>query len=222
MASVRIQYPEEVAVPAWVKDLGSFHRWVESDAIPDKVRIDYLAGEVWIDMSEEQVWSHNQLKTEFTFALVGLARQTGLGRFFQDGLRIEHPEADLSAVPDGVFILKTTFETMRATVLKRRAGGALRVQGSPDMVLEAISDSSVQKDRELLRDLYWKAVVREYWLVDARKDPLTFDILRHTAKGYSSTRKQGGWMKSAVFGKEFRLLQGVDDLGDPTFTLEVR
>jgi Uma2 family endonuclease len=221
--AVRIQYAEDVTVPSWVRDLESFTRWAESDEFPEEGRIDYLAGDVWIDMSEEQVWSHNQVKTEFTVVLGTLAKQTGLWRYFTDGLRIQHPEAELSAVPDGVLILMETFETMRANVVQRPAGGALRVEGSPDLVLEAISDSSEKKDLEVLRETYWKAGVREYWLVDARKEPLTFDILKHTAKGYTATRKQqSGWMKSAVLGKEFRLVQGVDRLGAPTFTLEVR
>jgi hypothetical protein len=59
--------------------------------------------------------------------------------------------------------------------------------------------------------------------VDARKEPLTFDVFRHTAKGYTATRKQDGWLKSAVFGKSFRLTQQVDPaLGDVVFNLEVR
>ncbi|HZU36585.1 MAG TPA: hypothetical protein VFA18_11780 [Gemmataceae bacterium] len=56
--------------------------------------------------------------------------------------------------------------------------------------------------------------------MDARQVPLKFDILRHTAKGYVATRKQDGWMKSAVFGKAFRLTQQVNQLGHPEYTLE--
>jgi Uma2 family endonuclease len=73
-----------------------------------------------------------------------------------------------------------------------------------------------------LRQAYWEAGVREYWLVDARKEPVEFDILRHTARGYSATRKQQGWVKSAVFGKAFRLAVRTTPLGHPDYTLEVR
>ena len=222
MSSVVIQYPENVRVPEWVNDLRSFNRWVDSEEFPEEVRIDYLAGEVWIDMSQEQVWEHNQVKEEYFITLGMLAKTERQGRFFPDGLRVQHPEADLAAVPDGVYILNRTFETLRAVLAGGRAGRPARVEGSPDMVLEVVSDSSVYKDTERLRELYWKAGIPEYWLVDARRAPLTFDILRRTEKGYVSVRKQGGWVKSAVFGKSFRLVQGADDLGHPTFTLEVR
>ena len=90
------------------------------------------------------------------------------------------------------------------------------------MVLEVISPSTVIKDTERLRDLYWHAGISEYWLVDARGDRLEFDIFQRTAKGFTATRKQGGWTKSIVFGKSFRLTRQKDDLGHPEYTLAVR
>jgi Uma2 family endonuclease len=74
----------------------------------------------------------------------------------------------------------------------------------------------------VLRQAYWEADVREYWLVDARKEPLKFEILRNTSRGYAASRKQDGWVRSAVFGKSFKLTQGRNDFGHPTFTLSVR
>jgi Uma2 family endonuclease len=96
------------------------------------------------------------------------------------------------------------------------------LEGSPDMVLEVVSDSSVRKDTEQLRRDYWTAGIREYWLVDARPEPLVFDILRHTPKGYRTTPKKEGWIKSAVFAKAFRLTCRTNALGHPEYTLEVR
>jgi Uma2 family endonuclease len=96
------------------------------------------------------------------------------------------------------------------------------VEGSPDMVLEVVSPGSVKKDTDILKRGYWEAGVREYWLVDARSDPLSFEILRHSAKGYVATRKRDGWLKSAVFGKSFRLSNRTTALGHPEYTLEVR
>jgi hypothetical protein len=37
-----------------------------------------------------------------------------------------------------------------------------------------------------------------------------------------ATRKHDGFVKSAAFGKSFRLIQGVDETGNPEFTLEVK
>jgi Uma2 family endonuclease len=85
-----------------------------------------------------------------------------------------------------------------------------------------VSDSSVRKDTQWLRQDYWIAGIREYWLVDARKEPLVFDILRQTPKGYRATPKKDGWLKSNVFGKSFRLTYETSESGDPDYTLEVR
>ena len=52
---------------------------------------------------------------------------------------------------------------------------------------------------------------------------LRFDLYRHGSKGYTEVRRQaGGWLKSGVFGRAFRLTRGTNRAGDPTFTLEVR
>jgi Uma2 family endonuclease len=221
MSSVVIQWAKDVTVPDWVSDRDSFLRWTADETFPEHGRIDYLAGEIWIDMSEEQIYSHNQVKTEFTYVLTGLAKASRLGRFYQDGLRIDHPEADLAAVPDGVYISRKRLETLRIRKVRGAEGGYVRMEGAPDMVLEVVSDSSVQKDSTRLRELYWAAGVREYWFVDARIE-LTFTIWKHTDKGYVAVRGRGGWLKSDVFGKAFRLTAGTDELGDPEYTLAVR
>jgi hypothetical protein len=213
---------QDVCIPEWVVDLDSFSRWVDSDEFPEEGRICYLRGEVWVDMSKQQVFSHVQVKTEFTIVVGGHVKARRLGHFLGDGLRIRDPRADISAVPDGTFISTDSLRSGRVRLIEGAEEGYVEVEGSPDMVLEVVSDSSVRKDTVRLRQLYWEAGIREYWLVDARHEPLAFDILRHTPKGYVSTRKQAGWLKSAVFGKSFRLTRQTDALGHPVYTLEMR
>jgi Uma2 family endonuclease len=103
-----------------------------------------------------------------------------------------------------------------------KEAGVIALEGTPDMVLEVVSDSSEKKDFRTLRKAYWEAGGPEYWLVDARGPTLAFDILRRGAKGYVETKKAGGWLKSGIFGKSFRLVQGADPQGEPEFTLEVK
>jgi Uma2 family endonuclease len=100
--------------------------------------------------------------------------------------------------------------------------GYVELEGAHDMVLEVVSTSSVVKEYKRLRELYWRAGIREYWIVDARSEDPSFDILRHTANGYAATRKQGDWVKSAVFGKVFRLTRKVDEQGNPEYELAVK
>jgi Uma2 family endonuclease len=213
---------ENLHIPAWVQDLASFRRWAESDAFPEQGRICYLAGEVWIDMSKEQLFSHNKIKTRFYIVLGALVDQGELGSFFSDGVSLVHPEADLSAIPDALFFSNETLERGRIRLVEGQRQGYVEVEGSPDMVLEVVSDASVKKDTIRLKKLYWQAGVREYWLVDARGASPSFEILRRSPRGFAAVRPQAGWVKSTVFDKAFRLTQEVDALGYPTYTVSVR
>ncbi len=213
---------EILTIPAWIQDLESFRRWATSDEAPENRPIFYLAGEVWIDMSKEQIFSHVALKQEFFRVLGTTAKRQRLGNFFPDGLLLTNNEADLSGNPDGTFVSNSGFRAGRVRLIEGAESGHVEMEGSPDMVLEVVSDGSVEKDTEILRELYWKAGIREYWLVDARGEQLEFAIFKRTSRGYSATPKTAGWTKSVVFGQSFRLTRRTDELGHPEFSLRVR
>jgi Uma2 family endonuclease len=213
---------QEVNIPSWVVDLVSFRRWSDQEDFPDTGRIGYIRGKVWLDMGKEQLFTHIQVKDEFTEVLRRLVRKNNLGLYFSDGLLLTNVPADISGNPDGTFVSNESLATARVRLLEGAKGGYTEVEGSPDMVLEVVSRSSVRKDTKVLHEVYWDAGIQEYWLVDARKPALRFDIFRHTAKGYVSTPKQAGWLNSKVFGKSFRLAQSKGPMGYPKFTLKIR
>jgi Uma2 family endonuclease len=221
MKAVIFQDPE-IRVPGWVVDLDSFHRWVDSDDVPEHIRIDYLQGEVWIDVSEQQIFTHLRMKTEITRVMANLAIELKRGMWLTDGLRVTHTPTKLSAIPDGTFILSKSLRSGRVRMIEGADAGYVRIEGSPDVVLEVVSAGSVHKDMVQLRSDYWEAGIREYWIVDARNEPLTFDILRYTATGYVAAPERAGWIKSVVLRKAFQLTQRADMLGHPVYTLLVR
>src|SRR5262245_21731866 len=93
---------EQVSVPSWVVDLRSFLRWADSDDLPEHGRIWCLKGEVFVDMSMEQIFSHVRVKAVFFAVLEGLITGEELGLFLPDGARLTNVDADLGAVPDAV------------------------------------------------------------------------------------------------------------------------
>jgi Uma2 family endonuclease len=213
----------EFNIPFWVRDLATFRRWAEEDDTLDFGRVGYLKGTVWIDMSKEQLYTHNGVKTEVSSVLHQFVKQNQLGRYFNDGALLCNLPADLSGQPDGLFVSHEGFRSGRVRdVVGKRDGGFVELEGAPDLVIEVVSPGTVRKDTVRLREAYWEAGIRENWLIDARQEPLKFDILRHTAKGYVATRKPGGWVKSAVLGQSFRLTQAPNEYGRPDFTLELR
>jgi Uma2 family endonuclease len=213
---------QQFNVPTWVTDLESFRRWNDSDDFPDEVPIWWLKGKVWIDMSREQIFTHVRVKTKLTMALGLLAEQEHLGLYLTDGVLLSNFAADISGNPDGLFLSNATLASDRIRLIEGREGGFTELQGSPDMVLEIISRSSQQKDDVVLRQAYWEADVPEYWIVDVRKEPIRFDILRHSKRGYTTARKQEGWVKSPVFGRSFRLVVRPGPGGHPDYSLEMR
>lgn len=215
------QLVDHVKIPLWVIDLDSFRAWMDRDDFPDKGRLDYIKGEVWVDMSKEQVFTHASAKNEFNIVLGSMIKVGRLGLYLPDGVLLSNVDADIAVKPDAVFVSHAARQD-HVRLLEGKKSGYVEMEGSPDMVLEVVSDNSVRKDTQQLHQDYWQAGIREYWLVDARTEPLIFDILRHTPKGYRKTLKKDGWIKSAVFGKAFRLTQRTSDYGDPEFALEVR
>jgi Uma2 family endonuclease len=220
--SIIYLYDEFIRIPPWVVDHESFRRWVRSEEFPEKGRICYLNGEVWADMSGEQIYTHNQVKQEFSRTLGNLVIAEDLGTYFPDGILLSNAEVDFTSGPDGIYVSFSGLESGDVRQVEGAQRGFVELEGSPEMVLEVVSNSSVEKDTVTLRELYWQAGIKEYWLVDARAEKLEFDILRHTAKGYVATRKQGGWIKSTVFGKLFKFTRRSDRLGNPAYRLAVR
>jgi Uma2 family endonuclease len=217
-----VLYDDSVVIPDGISDLDAFRRWVHSEDFPEAGRISFLHGDVWVDMSKEQVFTHNQLKQEFNLVLGGFVKVQRLGRFFPDGLLVTNDRAQLACQPDGTFVSRQTLKSGRVRLVEAEKGGYLELTGTPDMVLEIVSASSVEKDTVTLPDLYWRAGIPEYWLVDARSSRLQFDIFRYDSAGYRAVRKQTGWIKSQAFGKSFSLSRRIDDEGNPEYSLSFR
>jgi Uma2 family endonuclease len=135
---------------------------------------------------------------------------------------LTYVSAGLSTEPDGMFATWDLLQKGRVRLVGGRPSDGIEVIGTPDMVLEVVSRSSVKKDLEELPELYWTAGIPEYWLIDPRGPETRFDILRHGASGYRAVSRKDGWRKSSVFGASFRLSQTLDPLGEPAFTIEVR
>src|SRR5437868_4478342 len=109
---------DSVRIPKSITDLASFRRWAYSDSFPEQGRISYLKGEIWVDLSMEQLFSHNQVKAQYGMVLGGLAASGGRGYYFPDGALLSNPEADLSTEPDGLFVSYEAIRTGRVRLIK--------------------------------------------------------------------------------------------------------
>jgi len=215
--------PEGIVIPAWVVDLASFRRWVESPDFPETGRFSFIHGNVWMDLSMEQLFVHNRLKLQISYVLERVVSTAATGYVFGDGARLHNTRADLSVEPDVMYVSFDALQNGRVALNEGAEEGFVSLDGAPDVLIEVVCDSSEHKDTVELRDAYFEAGIAEYWLVDARSGKAKFEILKRGSRGFSATRAQtGGWIKSGVFGRSFRITQLTDPIGNPLFSLEHR
>jgi Uma2 family endonuclease len=200
-------------IPAGMHDLEEFRRWSQSDQFPERGRIDYLQGDVEVDMSPEELLSHGTPKTAIAIRLGELVQEARLGFVFIDRARLVSAAAGLSVEPDLVVVLEETLVAERVRLVpSSRPGRYVEMEGAPDLVVEVVSDSSAAKDRKRLPTLYAQAGIPELWLVDARRDELRFEIWTLGIDGYTrvppNTPGADGWTWSPVLGRRFRLRCG--------------
>jgi Uma2 family endonuclease len=82
------------------------------------------------------------------------------------------------------------------------------VSGAPDLVVEILSPSTAERDRELKLTLYARYGVREYWIVDP--DDETVEAMELGAEGAAGVRRyDAGTVESVLFP---RLSIALDDI----------
>jgi len=107
-------------------------------------------------------------------------------------------DAENTVQPDLVFI-----STARAGIIKRRA-----VFGTPDLVVELISPSSVRRDRYDKKALYARFGVKEYWIGDPANKALEILTLKSGAYELHCCAEEKGKLTSLVLpGLEFDLAE---------------
>ena len=79
-------FEEQLEIP-WVQSLEDFRQWATSDEFPERVRIDYLAGRIEVDMSPEDFFCHGTPKTEIVSVLAPLVKRENLGYLVSDQMR---------------------------------------------------------------------------------------------------------------------------------------
>jgi Uma2 family endonuclease len=214
---------DRLAVPISAFEHTGFRRWVTSDDFPQRVRASFVAGEVFLEMSPEAIESHNKVKTELTRAVATSVGELDLGEVYGDRALLTNVEAALSTEPDLCFASWETLTSgkLRFTEKANRADDYIEIEGTPDLVVEVVSDSSMRKDLKVLRAAYFRAGIAEYWLVDARGESLKFEILSRAHEGYVARSAAGGPQRSDVLGTSFTLERSRNRIGRYRYTLSV-
>ena len=72
----------QLSIPASARTLLGFVGWCHSPSFPEQGRIDYLAGDLEVDMSPEDLYTHGAVKAAIAARLqLLIGRKNGMTRF---------------------------------------------------------------------------------------------------------------------------------------------
>lgn len=217
-----VLFDERLRVP-FVHSLGEFREWAQSDEFPQRGRIDYIAGQIEVDMSPEDLFTHGTLKTEIASVVYSRVQKLRSGEVFIDKARVSCPEADLSVEPDIVFLSHRRIDSGLVRLVPKadgQPGRFIEIEGPPDLVVEIVSDSSVAKDTRRLPVAYAAAGVKELWLIDAREQALAFSIYRNGRSGMKPVAEDDErYVPSSVLRCRYRLTRKMSRRGWPAYRL---
>jgi Uma2 family endonuclease len=225
VASPAVSFADDdrvVDIPAMAHTLAGFRKWVFSDEVPEKLRVSFLRGRVTVDMSKEELYTHSLVKTAIAGTLFNVVKRTDFGDLFINGVLVTNVNADVSNNPDMVAVSWSSLASGKVRYVETDKERAMEIEGSPDWALEIVSPSSVTKDKRDLRQAYHEAGIREYWIVDARGAEIDFRILHWRKAGYAVVPNADGWLRSRVFGRQFRLTRKRDRRGGWRYRLASR
>jgi len=215
----------ELEIPADLRDLAAFRRWVHSPDFPETGRFDWLAGRLEVEVSPEDLYTHGTPKSAIARKLGELVEDAERGHVFIDRARLTCPTVGLSVEPDVLVLSLETLAAGHSRLVPRASetGRYIEIEGRADLVVECVSDGSARKDLVRLRELYHRAGVPEYWVVDARQEPLRFDVLTNTDAGYAeSPPSSDGFRLSPFLARDVRFVLSSRKQGLPFFRLDVR
>jgi len=118
--------------------------------------------------------THQRLVVRLSIALGTFLNRQKAGQIFVAPTDVVLSDLDV-VQPDLIFV-----SSARASIIT-----AKNIQGTPDLLIEILSETTRKTDEIIKRKLYERYGVQEYWIVDPELE--TVKIYRITPQGYSRT-----------------------------------
>jgi len=172
-------------------------RWTYEEyyRLDDDQRYEIIDGNLLMAPSPD-MW-HQDWLNEINLLATPFVKQRKLGRTFIAPFDVVL-DAENTVQPDFVFVA-----TANLDIIKPRA-----IFGTPDLLIELISPSSVRRDRYDKKDLYARFGVKEYWIGDPANQSLEILTLKDGHYELHCAAETSGKLNSIVLPElEFDLAQ---------------
>lgn len=133
-------------------------------------------------MSPAPSTKHQAVSRHLQFQLYTQLELTGHGKVFNAPTDVELTQHDI-VQPDLIVILEENKHIIESK----------RIRGIPDCCIEIISESNPQHDRVLKLEMYQRAGVPEYWIVDPEEETIEVYVMRD-AQGYSHSKVEEAFL----------------------------
>ena len=129
--------------------------YAEFARLPDDGnRYEVIAGELYVTPAPNSI--HQTVSFRLVHLFGGFCEERGAGIAFHAPYDVLFKDGDYMQ-PDLVFVRRE-----RTHIIKDRG-----LEGTPDLVIEILSESSEDRDRGIKRERYAAHGVPEYWIIDA-------------------------------------------------------
>ena len=153
----------------------------------DGKRYEVIRGELYMSAAPRPL--HQRVITRLSFFLEGFLENSALGTAFVAPIDVILPEKLGDPVqPDIVVVRRESLHII----------DELNIQGAPDLVVEVLSPSNPDHDRNLKYGLYAEAGVQEYWILDPHRRTVEIHVLRSGTYGRHGEWKEGEAARSVV------------------------
>ncbi len=144
-------------------------QWTYEDyrRLPDDGwRYEVIAGELYMSPAPEPI--HQEYGFEIAVAFRNFGKKHDAGKVYTAPIDVILPGFASPVQPDVLFIAKN-----RLHIVKKG-----RIEGAPDIIVEILSPGNWIIDRREKFDIYAKAGVREYWIVNPMVRTVELFVLR--------------------------------------------
>lgn len=141
--------------------------------LPEDKRYEIIDGDLFTVPSPNE--SHQHILTNILYILINYVRRNKLGAIYCAPFDILFSDEDI-VQPDVIFVSNENKKVITKDNIK----------GSPDLLVEILSPSTSKRDMGIKKKLYARHGVREYWIVDPKRE--TFDVFRLKGREFEGKR----------------------------------